>query len=331
MNLVKTRILAEFNNKQSDFSKIIDSRLINLNFSDNTSLKADSLTLSLDDHDHFLEIPRRGAKLKFYLEYLKIEFFKGEFKVVEVSHSSPPDILEISAVSSDFLSSIKNRTTRSFNNKKLAELIKLFALENNLKLKISDEFNNIVLPQIDMQDRSVTDLLNEFAQDYNAFLAVKNNTLIFLNKEDCLKSVEQKTINRKNVASYNFSIDEAEQYDNVITYYHDYKSGKKEKVTTKVDYKEDFNNKNSKVIKRIFDNKELAEKSGLMQARKLKQQSYKLTLNLSHPAPDLIAGQSIKLKNFKKEINEKTWFIDSLNLNLDRSGGLQTSLNLISD
>ena len=98
----------------------IAPRLIELTHTDNRGLEADTLELTITDHDGAVEFPPRGAKIRFAFGWLGGAQHtglvdKGEYTVTKLSHSGAPDVLRISAASVDLREKILQKKDYSFH------------------------------------------------------------------------------------------------------------------------------------------------------------------------------------------------------------------------
>lgn len=152
--------------------------------------KKDSLSISLEDsQDRW-----KGAWYPVKTDTMSLEFgYKGgqilkigKFYIDEINFSSPPDTVQIQAVSADISKPLETPRSRTFKNESLKQIVEEIAGEAGLK--VHGKVDNITF--LCRRQNKQTDLgfLKMLADQYGYFMAVKENVLIFDKLSEVRKS-----------------------------------------------------------------------------------------------------------------------------------------------
>src|SRR5690554_3790458 len=108
-----------------DITAKVNNRLIGLRLTDNAGGAADSLTISLSDHDGKLEVPPHNAIIQLSLGTQKGKLIdKGQYYVNATSYDGPPDKVDIEARSQEQKADVlPGKRSKSWNGKTLKEII----------------------------------------------------------------------------------------------------------------------------------------------------------------------------------------------------------------
>ena len=157
-----------------DIAHLISPRLISLNLTDNRGIEADTLDISLSDHDGLLNIPPKGVELRLWLGWSNTGLvFKGTFTADEAEHSGAPDVLNIRARSADLRKQLKTKREGSWSNTTLATVLQVVAGRNNLKPMINAALGALPILQLDQANESDANLLTRLGEEFDAVATVK--------------------------------------------------------------------------------------------------------------------------------------------------------------
>lgn len=124
------RLLAD----NHDFTALVRDRLISLFAVDHAGEESDRLTVVLDDRDHRLALPRKGALLELHLGTLEGGLaLVGRYTVDETTSSGPVATLTIDARAADMRLSLKELRDFSWDAATLAEIAQTIAARNGLE------------------------------------------------------------------------------------------------------------------------------------------------------------------------------------------------------
>lgn len=338
-----------------DKTDTVASRLIDLSHTDNRGLEADTLEITLDDHDDVLELPDNGAKIRFSLGWAHSGLVdKGEFTVGKVSHSGTPDVLHISASSVDLRNKIRELKEKSFHEKTVGEIITSIAEQNKLTPVISQFLDAQKIAHIDQSNESDTNFISRLAEQFDAIATVKANRLLFILRGEAVTAtgepLPEQIITRQSGDQHNFSMDDSENYNGVKACWHNRDTGKKGEIivdknsvfeyvnritkTGKVSKKKTITIKQPiaassdklKVLRHTYASETNAIRGAQAAWNKTKRGVARFSLTLACGNPELFPEVPVQVQGFKQKINEIAWLVTKVNNRLDADGGYTSSV-----
>lgn len=144
-----------------------------LQFIDYEKDNADTLHLTLAPTS---KLPRFGDRIELFLGRDSLNFM-GAFYVSSIKESYATNY-SIEATSIDYTKEIKTKKSRTFSNISLKDMLSNIARENNLKHYIDFAYKDSI-EYIEQVDESDSALLKRLADFYDCSFAIKNDTLIF--------------------------------------------------------------------------------------------------------------------------------------------------------
>lgn len=342
---------------------LIMSRLMTLTVTDNKSTEADELTLTLDDHDGKLQLPKRGVTLQCWLGFSDSGTHDmGQFTVDAVEWGGAPDTITVKAKSADMKGSLKQTRSQSYHDKKLGEIAGEIATRHSLKLTVNSELSALNIGHIDQTDESDMHLLSRLCHDYGAVMNIKHGQLLIFkanqNQTVSGSPLSLTTIARRIGDQYRYSIEDREtDYTGVTASYQDKPKATKATVAakktdieaSKTDNKSiktknktasvgkieprgggDDPNLKSKHIKGVFKDKNAAEAAANAEMTRLNDNQAKFSITTAYAYPAISTESPIKLQGFKPEIDALNWTVDKATHNYTKSNGLTTQLDLVA-
>ncbi|MBO9710687.1 MAG: phage late control D family protein [Caulobacter sp.] len=163
-----------------DITAKIAPRLVSLTLTEDRDNEADQLDLVLDDADGKLAIPKRGAELVVSLGWEGSPLVgKGKFKVDEVEHSGPPDVVTLRARSADFTADLRLRREKSWTDTTVGAVLQEIAARHGLTARISDGLANQALPVLAQSRESDLQVLKKLGRRFDAVATIKAGALLF--------------------------------------------------------------------------------------------------------------------------------------------------------
>lgn len=316
----------------NDLSPAIRPRLISLEIVDKRAGEADELTLTLDDTDGKLALPKPGAVLSVSLGWKRGSDVtvglvdKGSFKVDEVEHTGPPDIVSIRARSADFTSDLKARREHSWHATTLGAVIRDIAARNKLTARVSPKLASIAVTSLTQSRESDMALVRRLGREHDAVATVKKGALIFApvgsGATASGKALPAVTVRRSEVSRHSYTLEKSEDVSGVTATWHDRKGARKQKVTA-------GSATDAKVLSRVYMSEGAARTAASAEQSRLARNPTKLTLELALGRPDLYPEQRITAQGFKAEINGTSWLAVEVRHSLS-GGGLTTAIALES-
>lgn len=312
----------------------IMARLISLTITDNKSGEADEITLTLDDHDSKLALPKRGVILQCYLGFRDMSgdtglIDMGKYTVDSVEWGGTPDTITIKAKSADMKNSLKQGRNISYHDKTFGQIASDIATRNDLELAINSDIANIKISHVDQTDESDLNLLTRLSWHYGAVMNIKQGKLLiyrpYQNISVSGQPLDITTITRSKGDSFRYSVeDRTADTDNIQASYTDTKKAKKQTVQTNP------NGKKTKALKGNFKDKQSAQQAVHAEKNRIENQQAKFNINLATAYPAVTTESPIQLQGFKSEIDALKWTVEKATHAYSRSQGLTTQLELVA-
>lgn len=166
-----------------DVTAGINARLLSMTLTDNAGGQADTLSITVADRDGNVVLPGPGAKLNPFFGYAGTAMnYMGEFTVDETvsSGSSSGRVISITAKSVDTNKTQKQKSSRSWENKTLGEILKEECERDGLSLLISPYFENIKREHTARQNQSLLDFGTSLAKKYGAVFKIAGSKALFV-------------------------------------------------------------------------------------------------------------------------------------------------------
>jgi hypothetical protein len=319
------KILAD----QVNITSAIQSRLIDIRTTDEAGMKSDSCTITLDDKDGIIELPRHGAQLEVWLGYTQTGLGKiGTYFVDETTLNGPPDTMQISAKAADFTGEatgdIKEQKTRHFDAISLGDLVSTIAGEHGLTGKTAAELAGILYPHIDQTAESNMHLLTRLAAEHNAIAKVTNDVLVFARagQSRTAAGVDLSTIiiSKMQVGdNYRASITGRNSYKSVTATWHSKATAQNYTVSTGTE-------KPAFILRHTYESEEKAIEAAKAKLESLTQGTNTVEISLALGNPGLFAESPLILTGFRPGISGVTWFCTRVEHSFSNAG-FKTSLS----
>lgn len=158
----------------------LNRRALGLTWSDKGGITSDSLTITLDDAEGRLAIPRKGVQLSAKLGYAGRLVALPEFVVDEVELAGPLRQMIIKARSANLRDRFKEYKTRSWNGVTLGELVAEIASDNGLTPVVAEGLKAHPFAHIDQTNESDLNLLTRLALELHAVAKPVGSRLLFM-------------------------------------------------------------------------------------------------------------------------------------------------------
>lgn len=346
----------------------IMARLISLSVTDNKSMEADELSITLSDHDGQLQLPKRGVRLQCWLGYAGMgSHDMGSFIVDSVEWSGSPDMITIRAKSADFKGSLKEGRSQSYHQATLGQIARQVATRHQLQLSIQPDLASLTLGHIDQTDESDINLLTRLCHQYGAAVNIKHGKLLIFrpnhNQTASGQALTLRTITRQTGDQYRYSIEDRQSdYTGVTASYQDKSQATKNKAEAKKaghpskpaqssskaqnaakDKKATVSTgnpepkgggndpgKKTKHLKGVYKDKTSAEAAAHAEMQRIEQQQARFSITTAQAYPAISTESPVQLKGFKADIDALHWTVDKATHSYSKSSGLTTQLDLVA-
>lgn len=306
----------------TDISPKVNGRLINLSITDNRGLEADTLSLTLSDHDGKLAIPPKGVEVQVWLGFKdKPLIDKGIYIIDELNYSGAPDQLTISGASANMSESLPGRKTRSWHKTTVGELVTAIAAEHELEPAIAANLAGLRINHLDQTEESDLNLLTRLAEKHDAIATIKSGKLLFIPTAQAStlsgKQLPAITLTRNQADQHSYTDADRDSYAGVKAWWNNISGGKREMVLV-------GDGEKAKELRNTYASAEEATQAAQAELNRIQRATASLSLTLSIGRPELIPETPIIMKGWKKQIDEASWIATKITHTLNE-GGLMTS------
>ncbi len=326
---------------------VLDEKLISLELTDNRGFNADELTISVDDSQGDIALPPRGAELSVSLGWQgEPLIYKGIYIVDEVSHSGPPDRIDITARSADFRDEFNVKREVSWHDVTVERIVSAIAHRYKLKPIISEQLMSAEIDHADQTQESDMSFLTRMADILGAIATVKNGCLLFILPGGGVsangKALPEFAITRSSGDRHSFRIADRDAYTGVQAYWLDLDFGKKKKVTVRKRKKTAEKKPRSSsregdyiagedgnvfVLRTTYSSEIAAQRAAAAKWQQLQRGAAEFNLTLAYGRADLYPEMHGTLTGFKEAIDNQDWIIAKATHSID-DNGFQTRLEL---
>ncbi len=307
-----------------DITPKLGGRLIELRLSESRGEEADQLSLTLDDADGRMAIPPKGATIDVQLGWAGQLVDKGSFVVDETEHSGAPDRISIRARSAQMSKSLRERTSRSYHDTTVGNVVRQIAAANGLPIKIAPELAAKPVQHIDQTTESDLHFLTRLARQHDAVATVKKGTLVFLRTNSRTTATGQELgavhITRSSGDQHRWHTADRTSYTAVRAYWHDGKSARRKGVVAG-----NGSDGSTKTLKDTYATQADALDAAKAELQRVDRGAATLSLTLALGRPQLMPQSPVTVAGFKPEIDGEGWLVKSVEHSIG-DGGYTTKL-----
>ena len=304
-----------------DITPTVNARLISLGLLEARGDEADTLDLSLSDHDGALALPPKGARITLALGWLGRPLVeKGAFVVDEVEHSGAPDVVTIRARAADLGAALRNRREQSWHGQTLGTIVSTIAQRNGLTPRVAPALASRAIAHVDQTNESDIAFITRLARRYDAVATVKAGHLLCLPMGSSASASGQPmpaiAISRASGDGHRYATADRESHTGVVAYWHDGASAQRKSavVGTRV---------NAKTLKDTHATEADALQAAQAEWQRLQRGAATLALSLALAQPELVPQTPVSVSGFKREIDATAWRVVRVSSRLDDSGYTQ--------
>lgn len=273
-------------------------RFLSLTLSDNEGYKNDTLTITLDDRNNAIDLPKTGDELEVRLGYDNDLYNKGSFEVDAIKISGSPDVITIVAKGSRVNSSLKIRRTQTYNNTTVGGVLETIAKRSGMNAKVSQLLLDIEITHLNQTNESDQNLLSRLKRNYDAEFKSLSSNLLFYLKDDfkatSSSALNPVIVNKSDCSSFEFEQTDRSKYSAVIAKWHDVAASEVKEILV-------GNGNPVLTIKELFANEQEAIDRATTKFNDLLRG--KVTGNLTCVGNALIAGEfEIILNGFRSQL-----------------------------
>lgn len=310
-----------------DLTSTIEPRLLGLTVTECRQDEADTLDLTLDDHDNHLAIPQRGAVLEVSIGWLGSPLTsKGKFTVNEVEHAGAPDTITIRARSASMTKGMGERQEKSWHKQTIGAIVAAIAGKYSLKPAVGAALGKIQIPHIDQTNESDMSFLTRLAKRYDAVMTVKNGSLLFMpigeGRTASGQQLQVLAIARSDGDQHRYHIAERENYAGVKARYY---TGNKQ--ATKDEIVGGESEKNLKVLPEVYPTQAEAKAAAEAEYKRTQRSQATMDYTLALGRAEIFPELPVTVSGFKPEIDATAWLVKRVRHSIGE-GGFTSSLEL---
>jgi len=295
----------------------IAKRLISLEITDKAGSKSDRLTITVDDRDQVLEMPKKGVKLKVSLGFESSGVTPmGTYTVDDIDVGGPLRTMTIRASAADFAGGIKAPKEKSWHDTTLGAIAKKIASEHGLKPAVDSTLGAI---KIEHEDQTESDMqfLARLCIGIGCIFKIGESKLIIADKDSGKsqsgKSMGTAKVSADQCSTWNAQITMRGKYGSCKARWYDPKKGKPQAVTEGGD-------KPELLLSKPYQSEELAKKAAKSALAANTSSTGRLTISGLTGNPMLSAESKLQLNGFRVGVDELEWFVETVTHKLTKSG-----------
>lgn len=308
---------------EQDITSVLATHLLEVTVTDESSAKADQLTIRLADPNGSIRVPPIDAQLDVHLGYDQDLTHKGTYTLAEVDIQGAPGTLTLRAKSADMASSLRTKKEQSWRETTLGDIVTTLASNNGLEAAIGQQLQGIEIYHLDQTNESDLAFFVRLGELYDAIATVKAGKLLFAKagtgQATSGVSIPVQEIPIRSCTGYQYSLKKV-QHSGVQANWNDTDESEKKSVIV-------GESDNPLVINRSFRDEEEAKHAADAQWARLQRGEQSLTMKLALGHPNLFPETPISAVGFKAEISEQRWVTTKVTHSVTNSG-YTTSIEL---
>lgn len=297
-------------NGQDITDKIAD-RLLSITVKDEAGSKSDTVDIEIDDRDHLVPLPSLESEIKVSLGWEERIEYMGTYVVDEISIKGNAKAVTIRGKASEIAPKYKEPITRSYNKKRIAEIVGEVASRHGLAPVVHPKFAQRLIDHIDQSEESDSHFMTRLAKQHGAVAKVADGKLIFTDLGSSTTAsgapIPPVPIKATETKDWRATVSGRGEYKQVTTKWHDQPSGREQWVIVGTggegaEYKD----------RRLYRTKEEARQAAKAKMKELTSGKISLDMTLAIGNPLIFAEGSIILEGFRDPIEGMTLTIKSV-------------------
>lgn len=308
----------------TNITPTVNGRLIDMTLNETPGDEADTLSITISDHDSAVEIPPKGAEIEMAMGWKGQALTeKGVFIVDEASFSGPPDQISITARSADMRNTLPTRRTQSWDQVTLGDIVGNIAANNELSAVVSQRLGSINIEHIDQTDESDLNLLNRLAERHDAISAVKAGRLLFTPRGEAQtasgNALPEISVTPQDGDQYSYQEVDRSKYTGVAAFWNNLDEGSQAQAMAGTDER-------VKRLRATYATESEALAAAKAELKRMARGESEFSISLAMGRPEVGPEWRMNVSGLKPQINGRQWVITSASHSLSGSG-LVTSIN----
>lgn len=285
-------------------SAVVNAHLLSVQITLESGGDPDKIEIRLADPLARLPRPREKAKITCLLGYeggrqrthgpFVVDGYGGGFE-------DEDEYLTITGTSVDFTSAIKNRATRTHENKTLGQILQAEAAAEGFQAVVSPEFHSFIYPHFTRNGQSLMQMVGELAETHDAIEKYKDGTIYFLARAkgiDLAGNLLQHALDRNDLKGWSWERDFKNNYKGVKASSRDHVKGKRKVVKAPLDKGDPWYE-----IRKEFPTQQLAQTAAKSKAKQLGRAERKINFTCKAGDPDVLEQTQLMFRNVSPEVS----------------------------
>lgn len=328
-NAASYRLIVDGN----DYSDTVEKRLRTLTLTEKLEGGADTLDVTLWNHDGQLAPIKRGVYVSLAIGWQSgpevtlglVE--KGQFLVDQVTKEGPPDVVRFTARSADLTKGFRKRRDKGWKGMTIAAVVADVAAANGLQPRVHADLASIEVGSVEQAAKSDIAFIRALGERYDAVATVKNRSLVFMpigsDTTAGGEALEGLTLARRENSRFTFTIADREEADGAEAQWHDREGARKRTV-------KHGGEKNPRRLKRTFATEGEAAAAAKAATTRAARGQYTFTYEAALGDAAMEPNRKVTVQGFDSEIDGIRWLITQATHTVDGGGGFSTSLEMES-
>jgi phage protein D len=322
-----------------DITADVTGRAGIIEWSDTVEEGSDTLTITLQDTDNLLAVPKAGAKVELSAGYNGALQRVGSFTVESTEMEGPPDRLTVQSTSAPVAQagSIANRRSKSWEDTTLGDVAQSIASSLSVELAIDPELAAIPITNEQQVDQSDTDFILRLVRRNGGYLKFADGRMIIAKEGSGTGTggaVLNTTLQRSQVTRWRVQAGgKGQALKKVKVKYHDYETGETNEVEADVEAPASMPQLTDDVAwlaasESTFTppapaaSEEHAKAVARTTAKRISRNTRRLQLALPGRL-DIVAGGRVTLSGFREGVDGE-WLVKTVQHRLDSRGWSMT-------
>lgn len=315
----------------TDLTDKVNPRLLDLTLTEKRGEEADTLEVTIHNHDGAVSPPKKGAILNLSLGWKSGDEVsvglvgKGRFKVDQVNRGGPPDRIRMTARAADFASDYRTRKDGIWKDMTLGAILTEIAGRHGLTPRIHPDLASKPIAAIEQKAKSDMAFVRDLGRRYDAVAAPKGGALVFMPIGATMTAAGQPilecALTRQEGWTWDFGTTSREDYGGAQASYRDTEAGRNRTVKVGTGKR--------KRLKKVYASEADARAAAEGETSKRKRGTFTFTYDLALGDPQLMPNCRVFLAGWDSEIDGIKWLVNEAVHKLS-SGGLTTALTLES-
>lgn len=310
-----------------------------IEWSDTVEEGSDGLTITLQDTDNLLAVPKAGAKVELAVGYDGWLQRVGSFTVDSTEIEGPPDRLTVSCSSAPIAAagSIAARKSKSWENTTLGDIAKAIAGNLSVTTSVDAELATVAIVNEQQVDQSDTDFILRLVRRHGGWLKFADNRMVIA-KEGSGTGTGGTALNivllKNQVTTWQVSAGgKGQAFKKVVVKYHDYETGDTNEVEAEVEQPASMpeltqdvawlaSSESTYTPPTLVADEPQAKSVAKTVAKRIARATRSFELTLPGRL-DIVAGGKVSLSGFRDGVNGE-WLVKSIRHRLDSRGWSMT-------